>query len=120
MVVLVVDQDVALHLLADLDRGELLLDLDGLRDHLARVGLDHHQLRHVQLHYQTHLLEARPDAVEVLQRQYDVVLQLLQTEVLVLLADLRVRRAQHLLHLVELLQQLAAGAQHLRRKDVPS
>lgn len=111
-VVLAVYQDLPLHLLPDLHRGQALLGLDGLRDQAPRLHLDAHQLQHVQP------LEGAPARVELQQVLADFRQPGLQTRAGSLLRDLAVEIPEAVLELEELDHESAAVVEDVLREGV--
>ena len=107
-----VNDDAALGLLLLLDLAELLLALDGLGDVASGVGLDEHELEHVDL------LVGHPGLVELLQVLRHVLHDLLHRHVHRVLDDALVDVSNDRLDHPKLLEQLPPRVQNLLREHV--
>lgn len=111
-VVLAVNEDLALHLLADLHGSQALLSLDGLSDQTSSLYFDAHKLQHIQP------LEGAPTGIELEQILPDFPQPCLQAGTGSFLRDLPIKIPETVLQLEKLDHEPAAVIQNVLRKRV--
>ena len=111
-VVLAVDEDLALHLLADLHGSEAFLGLDGLGNKAPRLHLDAHKLQHVQS------LKGAPAGIELQQVLSDFAQPCLQTSTGSFLRDLPIKIPEAVLQLEKLNHESATVIENVLGEGV--